>query len=108
MMHRLGIVLALLAAISVAVWLSSHPSWSWQNALVGLTLTHLWGGWRQTDQFITACVPDAREVVGDYSPVIRTMRCFNLVSVYGSGAALGGLVGELANREQAPDIVQDR
>ena len=42
---------------------------------------------------ITACMPDAREVVGDYRPVIRTMQCFNLVSVYGSGAALGGLLG---------------
>lgn len=86
--------MALIATISVAGWLFSRPSWSWQNALVGLTLTHLWGGGRLTDQVITACMPDAREVVRDSSPVIRTMRCFSLVSVYGGGATLGGLLGE--------------
>lgn len=93
-MHRLGIVLALLAAISVAVWLSSHPSWSWQNALVGLTLTHLWVGWRLTDQVIIACITDAREVLRDYRPVICAVQCFNLATTEGGGAALGGLLGE--------------
>lgn len=93
-MHRLAIILALIASASLAVWLFSHPSWSWQNALVGLAFTHLWGGWRQTDRLITACVPDANDFVGDYRPVLRTVRCFSLVSVYGSGATLGGLLGE--------------
>ena len=93
-MHRLGIILGLLATIGVAVWLSSQPLWSWQNALVGLTLTHLWVGWRLTDQVISACVPDAREIMRDHRPVVCTLQCFNLVTTNGGGAALGGLLGE--------------
>lgn len=93
-MHPTGIILASIATIGVAGWLFSHPSWSWQNALVGLTLTHLCVGWRITDQVITACITDAREIMRDYRPVVCTLQCFNLVTTDGGGAALGGLLGE--------------